>query len=104
VNNNDIVTRVPPIWLGYQHSGQEIYFNRYGKIKRYSVVMKSRDRWRGFIRGLWNRKVDHVSDHSIHEYCRHLLAAVEEERQQIAKGGLPYTPCKFSTAPPEHAH
>lgn len=104
VNNNDIVTRVPPMWLGYQHSGHEVYFNRDGKIKRYNLLMKGRDRWRGVIRGLWNRQIDYLSDHSIHEYCKHLQQAVEEERQRMVRGGAPYTPCKIATPPPDHAH
>ena len=34
VNNNDIVTRVPPGWLGYRHKGQEVYLERDGEIRR----------------------------------------------------------------------
>lgn len=104
VNNNDIVTRVPPVWLGYHHSGHEIYFNRYGKIKKYNLLMKGRDRWRGVIRGLWNRQFDYLSDHSIHQYCQHLVAAVEDEHRVVASGGRPYTPQMLATAPPEQPH
>lgn len=104
VNNNDIVTRVPPIWLGYHHSGHEIYFNRYGKIKKYNLLMKGRDRWRGMIRGLWNREFDYLSDHSIHQYCQHLIGAVEDERRIVAAGGHPYATKMIATAPPELPH
>jgi len=104
VNNNDIVTRVPPIWLGYHHSGYEIYFNRYGKIKKYNLLMKGRDRWRGVILGLWNRELDYLSDHSIHQYCQHLVTAVEEERRIVAAGGKPFTPKTIATAPPVQPH
>lgn len=97
VNNNDIVTRVPPFWLGYRHSGHEVYFNRDGKIRRYSLLMKGRDRWRGALRGLWNRKIDYLSDHSIHEYCKHLVSAVEEELNIIAAGGATFSPKALST-------
>ena len=30
VNNNDIVTRVPPMWMGYSHGGTEMYLNANG--------------------------------------------------------------------------
>lgn len=32
VNNNDIVTRVPPVWMGYRHCGTEMYLNRTGRL------------------------------------------------------------------------
>ena len=34
INNNDIVTRVPSRWLGYRHSGEEVYLNAYGKVRK----------------------------------------------------------------------
>ncbi|HBJ38961.1 MAG TPA: lipase [Planctomycetaceae bacterium] len=104
VNNNDVVTRVPPIWLGYQHSGYEIYFNRNGDIKQYGYLMKRRDRWRGFLKELVRWKVDHIGDHSIHRYCENLVKAVLAEKESIAAGGEPYTPCKLTIAPPDAPH
>ncbi len=86
VNNNDIVTRVPPAWLGYHHSGKEVYFNRNGDIKEYGYLLKRRDRWKGFMGGLKQWKVDHLSDHSMHFYCAHLVKAVEAEDLALAKG------------------
>jgi triacylglycerol lipase len=38
VNNNDIVTRVPPAWLGFRHKGQEVYLNAYGKVRRLTAA------------------------------------------------------------------
>ncbi len=97
VNNNDIVTRVPPIWMGYRHSGYEVYFNRNGEIKQYNCVMKRRDRWLGFLRGLWSRSLDHVADHSIHRYCQYLLLAVHDEQHALASGRESLTPCRLAT-------
>jgi triacylglycerol lipase len=85
VNNNDIVTRIPPVWLGYQHSGHEVYFNRNGDIAKYGYVMKRRDRWRGFLKSLMSWKLDHLSDHSIEHYCSHLLKAVREELDKTGR-------------------
>lgn len=104
VNNNDIVTRVPPIWMGYQHSGHEVYFNRHGNIKQYGYLMKRRDRWRGFLGSILRWKVDHLADHSIHRYCENLVRAVMAEKELLASGGKPYTPCKLAIAPPDEAH
>jgi triacylglycerol lipase len=79
VNNNDIVTRVPPSWLGYRHKGQEVYLNAYGKIRRLSTWQRLKDRWRGFSRGLREGRIDFFDDHSISQYVTHIRGAVEEE-------------------------
>lgn len=79
VNNNDIVTRVPPAWFGYCHKGREIYLNAYGKIRQLTPWQRTKDRWRGLLRGLRERRFDPFSDHSIVEYVKHIRAAVEDE-------------------------
>ena len=75
VNNNDIVTRVPPVWMGYRHSGREMYLDRNGDIRRLTGSMKVRDRLRGFLAGLLRFQVDHFSDHSIDRYIEYILRA-----------------------------
>ncbi|MEM6471593.1 MAG: lipase family protein [Planctomycetota bacterium] len=87
VNNNDVVTRVPPSFLGYRHCGSEVYLDRNGKIRKLGVVSKRRDKWRGFLRSLRRWKIDHFSDHSIHEYIQPLMRAVREEDASVAEGG-----------------
>ncbi|MCC9601062.1 lipase family protein [Stieleria sp. JC731] len=94
VNNNDIVTRVPPSLLGYRHSGSEVYFDHNGRIRKLGVVSKRRDKWRGFIRSLKRWKIDHFSDHSIHRYIDALIVAVQKEDDEIAVGGT----CKPAAA------
>src|SRR6476620_7075516 len=84
VHNNDIVTRVPPVWMGYRHCGNEIYLNRYGQIQKLTGVFRSRDRWRGFLGGLLKWKLDILSDHSIRQYAAHLVEAVDKENQALA--------------------
>ena len=79
VNNNDIVTRVPPAWLGFRHKGQEVYLNAYGKIRRLTPWQRIKDRWRGFLQGLRERRFDPFGDHSISQYVAHARAAVEED-------------------------
>ena len=101
VNNNDIVTRVPPAWFGYQHCGDEVYLDRRGQIRRTGFAGKTRDRWIGFWRGLLKWKIDPFVDHSIHQYIRAIAKAVLEEQQQ-GKDGKP-TRSGPSQTPPNAA-
>lgn len=84
VNNNDIITRLPPAWLGFRHKGQEIYLNAYGKIRRLTPWQRMKDRWRGFVRGLREGSFDHFADHAIGRYIEHIRAAVAEEETATA--------------------
>jgi triacylglycerol lipase len=79
VNNNDIVTRVPPIWMGYRHAGRMMYLDANGKFRRLSATQRAKDRWRGFWRGLKSRKLDPFSDHLSSNYIAYLANAVVEE-------------------------
>ena len=72
VNNNDIVTRVPPAWLGYRHTGQEMYLNANGKIKKLNPLQRGKDRSRGFIKGLRAGEFDYFSDHMIDRYVEYI--------------------------------
>jgi triacylglycerol lipase len=96
VNNNDIVTRVPPGWLGYRHKGQEVYLNAYGQIRRLCPWQRTKDRWRGFFRGLRERRFDAFSDHSIGEYIKHIWNAVQEEERFT----IPFERPQFETYRP----
>jgi triacylglycerol lipase len=82
VNNNDIVARVPPPWLGYRHGGKEIYLNAYGKIRKLSGWQRAKDRWRGFVKSLRLGRIDHFSDHSMTCYIEHILNAIEEQESK----------------------
>jgi triacylglycerol lipase len=79
VNNNDIVARIPPRWLGYRHMGQEIYLNRYGRISSVRSWFRVRDRFRGLLASLRQGKLDYFSDHSMVEYIKHIRRMYEEE-------------------------
>ncbi|MGD9721227.1 MAG: lipase family protein [Pirellulales bacterium] len=85
VHNNDVVTRVPPVWMGYRHCGNEVYLDRYGRIRKLTGIFRSRDRWRGLIAGLLKWQVDLFTDHSIGLYAQHIAAAVREENAALAK-------------------
>jgi triacylglycerol lipase len=87
VHNNDVVTRVPPVWMGYRHCGSEIYLDRFGRIRKLTGVLRSRDRWRGLVGGLFKWKFDMLSDHSIGQYAQHIAAAVQEENVAVAMDG-----------------
>jgi triacylglycerol lipase len=87
VHNNDVVTRVPPPWMGYRHGGEEIYLDRFGRIRKITGVLRSRDRWHGFVGGLLKGSLDPLADHSIHLYAGHIGAAVDEEERRVRAGG-----------------
>ena len=79
VNNNDIVPRVPPVWMGYRHRGREIYLNSMGKICYSSGWLRTKDQFAGFLRGLRKFKLDHFTDHGIHRYIEAILKLIAEE-------------------------
>lgn len=81
VNNNDIVARVPPRWMGYRHMGREIYLNRRGRISSLPTWLRWHDAWRGFLRSLSQGKLDHLSDHSMVEYISHIRKHYEDEQK-----------------------
>jgi triacylglycerol lipase len=96
VHNNDIVTRVPPALMGYRHCGDEIYFDRNGRIRKLTGVWRSRDRWRGALRGLLKWKLDMLTDHSIMQYQQHLIEALERENDNTATHHAPFVAADLS--------
>jgi len=78
VNNNDIVTRSPPTWMGYRHTGTEMYLDSNGKLSRLTSIQRSKDMWAGFISGLQKKELDHFSDHSIVRYIDYIYREIAE--------------------------
>ena len=76
VNNNDIVTRTPPAWMGYRHSGQEMYLDSAGKLKKLNTIQRNADQWKGLISGLKKYEVDYFSDHSIDRYVEYIYQSM----------------------------
>ncbi|MCA9048086.1 MAG: lipase family protein [Planctomycetaceae bacterium] len=83
VNNNDIVTRVPPAWMGYRHGGKEMYLNRNGHLRRVSGWTRTVDRLRGFLMGLARFQIDHFADHSIDRYIESIRRIAPETSQAV---------------------
>jgi len=71
-NNNDIVTTVPPTFLGYKHHGTEHYMNAYGNVRKISGWQRVKDKWRGIWMGLKAGGIDSFSDHSMTNYIANL--------------------------------
>ena len=74
-NNNDIVTKVPPEFLGFTHkSDKTTYFDIDGNIKEgYSRWYMIKEWFKGTGRGILKGKVDGFSDHSMggyYELCK----------------------------------
>lgn len=72
VNNNDIVTRVPLLLMGYTHHGVQHYINAYGKVRNATGWQRVKDRMRGMWMGIKAGKIDNFSDHSMAEYISHI--------------------------------
>lgn len=72
VNNNDIVTRSPPAWLGYRHAGQEIYLDSHGRVKTLNAIERRADMWRGLVAGFKRKELDYFSDHLIDQYVENI--------------------------------
>jgi triacylglycerol lipase len=79
VNNNDIVTHVPPAWMGYRHTGQEMYINANGRVREMTGWQRSKDRWRGFIMGIRKGQIDNFTDHSIDLYIAAIKTGLDYE-------------------------
>lgn len=72
VNNNDIVTRVPLVMMGYRHHGTEHYMDRNGKLSSVSGLAKAWDRIQGWLWGVTQLKFDSFSDHSMDCYIKNI--------------------------------
>ena len=71
-NNNDIVTTVPPLFMGYKHHGTSMYINAYGKVRDLTTWQRTKDKLRGIVMGLKSGRFDSFMDHLIHDYIKHL--------------------------------
>lgn len=59
VNNNDIVTKVPLLLMGYKHHGKLQYINFYGNVRKLTTWQMIKDRWRGWRSGILDGALDH---------------------------------------------
>jgi len=69
-NNNDIVTKVPPEFLGFTHKSTDLkYFDINGKLKEGFSRWYMFTQWiKGTFKGLLKLKIDGFSDHSMDAY------------------------------------
>ena len=85
VNNNDIVTRLPPPWLGYRHNGTEMYLDRSGQLKEIYGWRRASDRLQGFLKGLLKFRIDQLSDHSATQYIDTIFQLARREQATPAQ-------------------
>lgn len=73
VNNNDVVTRVPPRELGYRHVGKVLVIDSAGKLQTDLHFWNAfLDRVRGRIEDLGKPGTDGIKDHSMAKYLKQL--------------------------------
>ncbi|CAM3543449.1 lipase family protein [Parendozoicomonas haliclonae] len=71
VNNNDVITRIPPQIFGYSHIGTLMYFDTDGTIHtdgKLSWWARFWDRLEGRYDDIWNLAPDGVEDHRMDNY------------------------------------
>ncbi len=69
VNNNDIVTSVPPAFMFYRHHGDLTYINHYGNIRKLTLWQRIKDKFRGRWRAFKKRQpFDGAYDHNMSHY------------------------------------
>lgn len=71
-NNNDIVTTVPFVAMGYRHCGELHYLNAYGNVRKPTGWQLVKDKLRGMWMGIKRGKIDNFSDHDISLYIAYL--------------------------------
>ncbi len=81
VNNNDLVTKSPPVWLGYRHAGKEMYLDSAGKIRSLSATERRADMWKGLLSGIKKKELDYFSDHLIDRYVEYIY--LESDRADL---------------------
>lgn len=86
VHNNDIVTCLPPTWMGYRHNGREIYLDSLSRIRKLSGVARRMDGWRGFFMSLRAGKLDYLSDHTIQGYLEAIASEFAADQREIRQG------------------
>ncbi|AFY37901.1 lipase class 3 [[Leptolyngbya] sp. PCC 7376] len=78
VNNNDVVTRVPPQIFNYSHIGKLMYFDAKGKLRNdrnLSWWSRFWDRVEGRYDDIFDLDTDGIGDHSMAEYERLAIKA-----------------------------
>lgn len=80
-NNNDIVTSVPLLAMGYRHHGTEQYINAYGLIRNPTTWQRIKDKWRGMLLGAKMGHIDVFDDHNIQYYITYIERACKEESE-----------------------
>ena len=69
VNNNDLVTRIPPRELGFRHTGTLRYFDEHGTLwENISMWRRFLDQVRGRLSDIVSLGLDEIKDHNMDSY------------------------------------
>ncbi len=97
VNHNDIVPRTPPLRLGYQHSGKEMFVNQYGQIQHPNIWKRSTALARDFAQSMSRSQPVPLVNHSIANYVEVIFNLLRAQGSQPASKQLT-TPSPISSA------
>ncbi len=79
INNNDVVTRVPPRSLGYRHVGRCLYFDVAGTLQDDPIFWnKFLETVKGGIDDFLKPGVDNIKDHDMGTYAQNVLKNINK--------------------------
>ena len=76
IQNNDVVPRLPPAWLGFRHVGREVFVDQAGQLRQFRGWERWLDCLFGWFRAVRAGRFDAVEDHAIDGYRHAIFHAV----------------------------
>lgn len=103
VNDNDLVTRVPPRVLGFSHVGTIKYFTDAGRLEGDVSWWKMfLDRWTFHLDGLLDGAIEGAQDHSMTAYRQLVEAAMGDDVHGEPHGARSHSSDILPMFPPAH--
>ena len=81
VNNNDVVPRLPPRAMGYNHAGEVQVFTEHGDLRgRQGWLERLFDRIDGRLHDLFELGLDGIKDHSMDNYLKRVIRHFDDSK------------------------
>ena len=89
VNNNDLVTRIPPRAFGYSHLGTFKYFTDDGElVDDINWWNRFLDSWKVVVEDVFDWANDGIRDHSMNGYCELIERELRRNGSRNVESGL----------------